>query len=175
MAVSASRPPHKRLRTSASPIPTISSIDSATSRTAPVPSKSPNPLGCSSCHRLLSQTKLTNSISRCSAPTCAVCSRTCTARVPSQPPTPHLTWSPSPSPPQSPRYPNTSSSTGKTGHVTGKRRKASQDDFIDQISNSDGSEDDYGIGPGCGRTVCRDCSVENIQSNTISCYDCYGH
>ncbi|KAF8736941.1 hypothetical protein AX14_013677 [Amanita brunnescens Koide BX004] len=120
--------------------------------------------------------------SRCSAPTCAVCSRTCTARVPSQPPTPHLTWSPTPSPPQSPRPPITSDleaevhhNTGQNGRVTGKRRKASQDDFIDQITNSDGSVDEYGIRPGCDRTVCRDCSVENIQSNTISCYDCYGH
>jgi len=42
---------------------------------------------------------------RCSTTTCMVCSRRCTHSATSQPPTPLLTWSPSPSPsiPESPR------------------------------------------------------------------------
>ena len=39
---------------------------------------------------------------RCSSTTCAICSRTCTHSVTSQPPTPQLTWSPTPSPPLAP-------------------------------------------------------------------------
>ncbi|KAK2465016.1 hypothetical protein APHAL10511_003092 [Amanita phalloides] len=182
MAVGATRP-HKRLRTSASPS-AASSIEPSPLRTGVTPSKSPGPLSCKSCHRLL--TVIQGQLlfcSRCSAPTCTICSRTCTARAPSQPPTPHLTWSPSPSPPQSPYQPDPDPGAvadppyviPKTSQVMGKRRKASDDDLVEQISKSDCSDEDYGIGPGCGRTVCRDCCIENIQSNTISCYDCYGH
>ncbi|KAF8556686.1 hypothetical protein OG21DRAFT_1506288 [Imleria badia] len=61
-------------------------------------------LSCSTCHRALS-TAIRPGVaghsmcSRCSAPTCAICARTCTSytRPSSLPPTPALTRSPSPS------------------------------------------------------------------------------
>ncbi|TFK22531.1 hypothetical protein FA15DRAFT_671423 [Coprinopsis marcescibilis] len=54
---------------------------------------------CVSCHRVLLGTHGGPvSCARCSALTCTICSRTCTSCAPSQPPTPHLTFSPSPSP-----------------------------------------------------------------------------
>ncbi|KDQ58108.1 hypothetical protein JAAARDRAFT_34905 [Jaapia argillacea MUCL 33604] len=61
---------------------------------------------CTSCHRTLSA-KPGQIIfcARCTSPTCPICSRTCTSRLPSLPPTPLLSYTPSlPSTPEpSPR------------------------------------------------------------------------
>ena len=61
-----------------------------------VPASSVPPSGIRSC---LPHSVLTHRLHRCSAPTCAICSRTCTSytRPSSLPPTPALTRSPSPS------------------------------------------------------------------------------
>ncbi|KAN0078305.1 hypothetical protein V8E55_010362 [Tylopilus felleus] len=78
------------------------------SNVAPTPNALPSAvyakLSCSTCHRALS-TAIRPGVaghsicSRCSAPTCAICARTCTSytRPSSFPPTPALTRSPSPS------------------------------------------------------------------------------
>ncbi|KIM34870.1 hypothetical protein M413DRAFT_450019 [Hebeloma cylindrosporum] len=107
---------------------------------------------CASCHRALSLTTGAGSIIQCavcSSITCTVCSRTCTHSVTSQPPTPHLTWSPTPSPPLAPsprrsvlalNSPNTNNSlrpadqlplTPTQASVAGKRRKIMDVDGYD--------------------------------------------
>ena len=109
---------------------------------------------------------------RCLSIICAVCSRTCTASAASQPPTPHLTWSttPSPSPAsESPRRsalsinsPNTNVilDTPHTINATaGKRRK-----FVDQDDQACSTREDRDeFGPGCGRLLCGNCCFENSQ------------
>ena len=133
-----------------------------------------------------------NAFYSCSSTTCAICSRVCTACAPSLPPTPHLSWSPSPSPSPhaSPRRSalslhsvNTNLITTPSGsswpHVTsnntvaGKRRKlADNDNDSDGVDrpyeratghHSSSDLDLFGCGPGCGRTLCRNCCFENIQ------------
>lgn len=183
MAVGTSKRPHKRRRTLTSPVSNVltGSADTPVPSVIPATSKSSGFLACKSCHR--SSAVIPGQIircPRCSAPTCAICSRTCNTRVPSQPPTPHLTWSSSPSPTQSSRSlstgldSNSNSGAEKITKATGKRRKDTDDDSTDAIDDDFRSDTDYGTEPGCGRTICRDCCIENIQSNTISCYDCYG-
>ena len=116
------------------------------------------------------------SFHRCLSITCSVCSRTCTASAASQPPTPHLTWSSTPSPSPaggSPRRsvlslnsPNTNiisdpALTATSNAIAGKRRK-----FVDQDDlprRKDGGDDREEFGPGCGRFLCRNCCFENIQ------------
>lgn len=34
--------------------------------------------------------------------------------------------------------------------------------------------DDEDASPGCGRSVCKNCCIENTQSGITTCYDCYG-
>ncbi|KAJ7199595.1 hypothetical protein GGX14DRAFT_699770 [Mycena pura] len=140
---------------------------------------------CASCHR--ASTSFTGVLlcSRCAAPTCAVCSRTCTASLPSPPPTPLLTWSPTPnptplvSPAHSPRRPalalalnvNLNAPNAHTGAASAvpKRKKPRDDE-----ESPRNAEDGGGVAPGCGRTVCRECCFESSQESTTTCYDCYG-
>ncbi|KAF9236775.1 hypothetical protein BU15DRAFT_49599 [Melanogaster broomeanus] len=69
-----------------------------------LPNHGNSKLSCSTCHRALSTVMRPGAgipleCSRCSAPTCTICARTCTSytRPSSFPPTPALTRSPSPS------------------------------------------------------------------------------
>lgn len=133
---------------------------------------------CVSCHRALKATQgllvvcaryacqiLTGFISltrcaRCSAPTCAICSRTCTACPSSMPPTPFLTRSSTPNPPpSSPKRPAVSLHATNT-HRGEKRRKNGEEDsqegFLQTLAEFD-------LVPGCGRTVCRNCCTENKE------------
>ncbi|KAF8803335.1 hypothetical protein BYT27DRAFT_7145355 [Phlegmacium glaucopus] len=144
---------------------------------------------CSTCHRALNVTHNDNIqyCARCLSITCAVCSRTCTASAASQPPTPHLTWSPTPSPSPaggSPRRSVLSLNSPNTNIIlhpplmptsnptAGKRRKLVDQD--DLACSRDGGQDREEFGPGCGRLLCRSCCFENIQNNTTTCLDCYG-
>ena len=190
---SAPQPPHKRrklARNRPSPtsqstpakVPTTTNTNKLTTISIPI---------CSSCHRALNVTPSYNicarcliysrsschvlvrwagSFHRCLSILCTVCSRTCTASAASQPPTPHLTWSPTPSPTpagDSPRRsalsinsPNTNVilDTHTINAIAGKRRK-----FVDQDDPACTIEDRDEFGPGCGRLLCRNCCFENNQ------------
>ena len=118
---------------------------------------------------------------RCLSTTCAVCSRTCTHSAASQPPTPHLTWSPtpSPSPMPSPRRSvlslNSSNvnlplsgllHTQTQSSATGKRRKHADEDDIPSypdVKSTSYAEDQGEFGEGCGRFVCRNCCYEDTH------------
>lgn len=198
------KPPQKRRKLSGATAPTNSTTSSLPKIVIPTNTKPSVTLGtCTSCHRTVASNAQTQLIScerwaalrrwiyiewvlnhvksisiRCSMSTCAVCSRTCTASAPSQPPTPHLTWSASPSPTPSPRRSilalnsaNTNQGASltvpgnsATSNARGKRRKGAEDDdpAVHGWENNPGvdSED---IGPGCGRTLCRNCCFENMQ------------
>ncbi|KAJ7112903.1 hypothetical protein C8R44DRAFT_984786 [Mycena epipterygia] len=145
--------------------------------THPSPQKQPakpaaaGPGICTSCHRAAPGLLLL--CARCASPTCAICSRTCTACMPSQPPTPHLTWSPTPSPAHSPRRlalalnaANTNHANASAGAGASKRKKL-KDDGEEERAEEDADA-------GCGRTVCRECCFETPQESTTTCYDCYG-
>lgn len=113
---------------------------------------------------------------RCFSTTCAICSRTCTDSAASQPPTPHLTFSPSPSPVPSPRRsvlslnssnvnlplmdpPSTSAQFSTSGH----RRKHVDDDDLPDRQNASLEEDQGEFGPGCGKFICRNCCYEDAH------------
>jgi hypothetical protein len=119
---------------------------------------------------------------RCERLTCNVCSRTCTHLPPSQPPTPMLSYSPTPPctplPPLPLRLAVTfqsaaSAAAVKLPRVTSKQRKRREfdggsnpndnhhmaEDFMDDAPNDEMIID----GRGCGRKVCRNCSFENPQ------------
>ncbi|OCH91536.1 hypothetical protein OBBRIDRAFT_825253 [Obba rivulosa] len=145
---------------------------------------------CSSCHRTFhARAGHLAHCARCKAPICSICSRTCTGSVPSIPPTPALTFSPTPpaTPLPSPRrvalalHTNISHATGATPR--GRRRKARDDDDEEQQERADASADTDasagrrrkdGILPGCERVICKNCCFENPQSDLTTCYDCYG-
>jgi hypothetical protein len=126
---------------------------------------------------------------RCLSTTCAVCSRTCTHSAASQPPTPHLTWSPtpSPSPAPSPRRSVLSLNSSNVNlpladsplmptqnFVPGKRRKhADEDDPPYQDMNQKSTtyvEDQGEFEPGCTRFICRNCCYEDTHKCVISCW-----
>ena len=119
---------------------------------------------------------------RCGQLTCNICSRTCTQLPPSQPPTPMLSYSPTPPcTPLSPlplrlavTFQSVASSVAVgSPRVTSKQRKRREfdggsnpndnqhmmEDFFDEPT-SDGMIID---GRGCGRKVCRNCSFESPQ------------
>ncbi|KAF8063489.1 hypothetical protein FPV67DRAFT_247800 [Lyophyllum atratum] len=145
---------------------------------------------CVSCHRALNTAHgLPIVCAQCSSPTCAICSRTCTASLTSMPPTPYLTRSPTPcpSPPLSPQRSaltlnsmntNTSDPQRSTPTLPGsneKRKKGADED--NQDYSSDGwiqSLGEFDLARGCGRTVCRNCCTENIESASTTCHDCAG-
>lgn len=155
---------------------------------------------CHQCHATFLFVEL-GPFHRCLSIICTVCSRTCTASAASQPPTPHLTWSTTPSPAgDSPRRsalsinsPNTNvilDTPHTINVIAGKRRK-----YVDQDDQACAREDRDEFGPGCGRLLCGNCCFENNQkyvknsffslhesdlifspshSNTTTCLDCYG-
>jgi len=117
---------------------------------------------------------------RCEKLTCNVCSRTCTHLPPSQPPTPMLSYSPTP--PCTPLSPlplrlavtfqsAASAVAVKLPRVISQRRKRREFDGGNNPNDNqhmtedlpDESTDDEMIidGRGCGRSVCRNCSFEN--------------
>lgn len=174
------------------------------------------------------------SLNRCKSTSCSICSRICTAVPGSLPPTPLLTYSPSPSPPGTP-YLNSetpylafamssfrsgtpsfsgdqhhhqgtgsgsTSGMGRVQQVQSRRRKFrdgdDEDDEGETVVGVDDDGDDgcgYGFGglddaqmwngakrhkqlrgsngdgrgrdeilPGCGRSICKNCCIENTQS-----------
>ena len=177
------------------------------------------------------------SLNRCKSTSCSICSRICTAVPGSLPPTPLLTYSPSPSPPGTP-YLNSetpylafsmssfrsgtpsfsgdqhhrhhhqgtgsgsTSGMGRVQQVQSRRRKFRGDDDEDDegetvvgVDDGDGDGYEYGFGglddaqmwngakrhkqlrgsngdgrgrdeilPGCGRSICKNCCIENTQS-----------
>jgi hypothetical protein len=117
---------------------------------------------------------------RCERMTCNVCSRTCTHLPPSQPPTPMLSYSPTPPCTPLPPLPlrlavsfqsAVSAVAVKSPRVTSQQRKRREFDGGSNPNDNqhmtedfaDESTDDEMIidGRGCGRTVCRNCSFEN--------------
>jgi len=119
---------------------------------------------------------------RCEKLTCNVCSRTCTHLPPSQPPTPMLSYSPTPPctplPPLPLRLAVTFQSAAsavaiRSPRVTSQQRKRREFDGGSNLKDNqhmtedfaDESTDDEMIidGHGCGRKVCRNCSFENPQ------------
>ncbi|KAJ6629918.1 hypothetical protein B0H10DRAFT_2428226 [Mycena sp. CBHHK59/15] len=173
------RPPQKRRRiaSNSSPQPIIT-VTEASPLKQHWQSKNTSTI-CTSCKRAVTTVAGLLLCARCTSPTCAICSRTCTACMPSQPPTPHLTWSPTPtpSPSHSPRRlalalnsANTNSVSATSASPVVTKRKKPRDD--DEKSHDD--SDEFACGSGCGRSVCRDCCFENPQESTTTCYDCYG-
>ena len=117
---------------------------------------------------------------RCTSPVCAICSRTCTASPTSMPPTPHLTRSPTPTPPPSPRRSaplslntwNTNLSDSQRGMIVGttsgtKRRKAANEHYEANPDAMEHALGEFNLAEGCGRTICRNCSTENVERLVI--------
>lgn len=129
-----------------------------------------------------------NNNNRCTSLTCPTCSRTCTAPPPSIPPTPHLTYSPTPNP--TPPLPSHSTSSPRRtalgltslnnasfnsvgGPGGGKRRKFRDEDDdgiagvgkeVDSRLGLEGDSGQVGLIPrGCGKTICRGCCEESWQ------------
>jgi hypothetical protein len=114
--------------------------------------------------------------------TCNICSRTCTHLPPPQPPTPMLSYSPTPPCTPLPPLPLrlavtfqsvTSAVVLKSPRVTSRQRKRREfdggsnpsdnhhmmEDFVDESADDEMIID----GSGCSRKVCRNCSFENPQ------------
>ncbi|KAH8113079.1 hypothetical protein DFH11DRAFT_1602940 [Phellopilus nigrolimitatus] len=155
---------------------------------------------CTSCHRYLAVSsgetgKQSQRIicPRCQATSCSICSRTCTAIPLSMPSTPLLSFSPSP--PGTPLgasdnrpLPHDLDDTPKTRthaqatarHTESSRRRKKRDEDDDDEGTVVGGDDDSStkgsdrVQPGCGRTFCKNCCIENPQTGTTTCYDCYG-
>ncbi|KIM79364.1 hypothetical protein PILCRDRAFT_565568 [Piloderma croceum F 1598] len=130
---------------------------------------------------------------RCASPTCPVCSRTCTAPPPSQPHTPYLTYSPTPTttpslpptplplptslpPSASPRRTalgltslninnaSFSGPLGVNGAVGGGRRRKFKDEEGNLEAAGEGEgKVDEGSPKGCGRVMCKGCCEESWQ------------
>ncbi|KAL5514135.1 hypothetical protein ACEPAG_2896 [Sanghuangporus baumii] len=170
----------------------------------PVPEINNDP-SCVSCHRALGtntsiSTKQNHFIicPRCRATSCTICSRTCTAIPASQPPTPLLSFSPSP--PGTPLGPTEDRTLPLPSefHIDetprprartytrpeSARRRRHSDIEDDDERTVVGTEDDTltrmkgvedsGASPGCGRVMCKNCCIENVQTGATTCYDCYG-
>ncbi|KZT30152.1 hypothetical protein NEOLEDRAFT_313387 [Neolentinus lepideus HHB14362 ss-1] len=148
-------------------------------------SKPTKPLACEACHRSLNVRGCPVIIcARCNATTCTICSRICNAcPAASLPPTPALTFSPSPpaTPDRSPRRIGLSLSSmnmnvngSPNATSTGKRRKYRDSEDEEQEHDEEGEKYDKWSMSGCGRTVCRYCCLEDALSNTTTCCDCYG-
>ncbi|KAJ7320918.1 hypothetical protein DFH08DRAFT_890554 [Mycena albidolilacea] len=167
-------PKRRRLNPTA---PLHSKITIAENNSAPAPKNAP--AICASCHRATSVLRTLLFCTRCTAPMCAVCSRTCTARA--VPPTGHLSGFVSSLPPQalSPRRlvlalnaPNTNATNAPGLNAAIKRKKSLCDDDPDVDSEGESGRGFQGPGTGCGHVVCRECCFESSQESTTTCYDC---
>jgi len=119
---------------------------------------------CTSCHRTI-KTGPPLACARCSASSCPICVRTCTGgSLPSsrgastRNPSPHRGL---PSPPPS----------GNPSPASSLRRRRPRDEDIDSILTAKDPERE-GM-DGCGRMICRICCLEILQSETVSCLDCF--
>ncbi|KAH9939772.1 uncharacterized protein BXZ73DRAFT_88945 [Epithele typhae] len=152
---------------------------------------------CTSCRRAFPASKQNQLLqcARCLSSTCTICSRICNGCPPSTtvPPTPTLTDTPSlpdtplespfRTPDSLPRRPALSQSTnmvvdvGVASSVAGRRRKVRDEDFAEGARSAEGSGDGDGedmATPGCGRTICQNCSFETPSRDITTCYDCGG-
>ncbi|KAJ7602414.1 hypothetical protein DFH06DRAFT_1201058 [Mycena polygramma] len=128
---------------------------------------------CASCHRASTASATPILVCpRCSAPTCTVCSRTCTSRTPfSMPNTSAHSWPPAPRrrTALALNAPNTNTSAPV------KRKKPRDDDERDSDQEEQARDGCVlGTGTGCGRTLCRECCFESPQESATTCYDCRG-
>ncbi|KAH7886738.1 hypothetical protein F5I97DRAFT_1043337 [Phlebopus sp. FC_14] len=164
-------------------------------------------MSCSTCHRSLSSamrptTNVPTVCSRCSALTCAICSRICSSytRHLSFPPTPALTRSSSPSPHAHTPDSYSSSFSLKRAALglslstmnrdvsaiaSVKRKKAPVDKEEAMIEWESGDQpidtcyeraDGYSTSVlifGCRRVICRACSIESVANDGTLCMDCY--
>ncbi|KAL5500963.1 hypothetical protein ACEPAH_9350 [Sanghuangporus vaninii] len=170
----------------------------------PVPENNGD-LSCVSCHRALGTntsigTKQSHFVvcPRCRATSCTICSRTCTTIPASQPPTPLLSFSPSP--PGTPLGPTEDRSLPLPSEfhldetprpqaraytrTESARRRRHSDIEDDDERTVVGTEDDTfarmkgvedsGASPGCSRVMCKNCCIENVPTGATTCYDCYG-
>lgn len=113
---------------------------------------------------------------------CSICSRICTTCPPSMPPTPLLSYTPTP--PATPTLPcsplpSDADDTPKArahAHAFSvasdhtRRRKKREDDEEQTLI---GGDDDYGKSPGeqsagCGRTFCKNCCIESTQKSVFT-------
>jgi hypothetical protein len=140
---------------------------------------------CAYCHRAVgSKAGQLVLCPRCAAPTCTVCTRTCSAVPPSRAPTPALSFSSStatapstPPPPPLPTSPRRAALTLTFAHghlnaaaaavpdsdvfamptaVRRRRRRRADDGLPRELA-------DEGWLPGCGRVLCRECCVEATE------------
>ncbi|TDL23364.1 hypothetical protein BD410DRAFT_787173, partial [Rickenella mellea] len=145
-------------------------------------------LSCTSCRRAItanSEAKPGNLVvcPRCHATSCIICSRVCSAAPPSLPPTPLLSYSPTP--PATPlvlasptRHVSqllgdvpTPRATRTTRAGTRRKEREGEDNFECDENESGFLDVESGEGlsekgkyvSGCGRTLCRDCCIENTQ------------
>ncbi|KAF9492768.1 hypothetical protein BDN71DRAFT_1591482 [Pleurotus eryngii] len=154
---------------------------------------------CTSCRRVLHATRTgIVACARCNATSCTICSRRCTRNVPSYPPTPRLSFTPTPTP--SPTSPlrrlalhaadNTNSLvvnlTVKSDDSSKKRKNATDDNascaakfFVRRpfqgsslLTFADGSVTVDADGGGCGRVVCKGCCHED--GDAVTCFLCNG-
>ncbi|KAJ7906558.1 hypothetical protein B0H13DRAFT_2020422 [Mycena leptocephala] len=140
-----------------------------TSSTPKPSQKTAAPTICASCHRAASIHPLLL-CPRCTAPTCAVCSRTCTARLPFPPPTtptPLVAYAPTPAfsavargeSTRRPALALNAPNTNATPAAAVKRKKHMRDE------EECDPECDYYAHP----------AREDGSGSTTTCYDCCAH
>ncbi|KAJ1310026.1 hypothetical protein OPQ81_006779 [Rhizoctonia solani] len=144
---------------------------------------------CQTCRRC----KSNYYCSRCTTPTCSICTRTCTIAAMSTPPTPVLCFSPTPSPkPGTARLSMDDSSDSIEAIDAGdlrirlsqssalptasKRRSSSSEDKSSGRNIYNETDDtswwEESSSGGCGRTVCQACAIEDADSHESTCLDC---
>ncbi|KIM63257.1 hypothetical protein SCLCIDRAFT_117859 [Scleroderma citrinum Foug A] len=161
-------------------------------------------LSCSSCHRALSSAVRSGAglvviCAKCMAPTCTVCSRTCSSIQPPFPLTPPPTQSPSPSPIQGNNQSNPGSTSPKRialgsnafvmhcdatmpPSVKRKRSLVEKVDADTRVKTCDQQSSSLSCDivddissvplPGCGRIICKACCIESVVSGDTLCVDC---
>ncbi|KAJ7024448.1 hypothetical protein C8F04DRAFT_1302052 [Mycena alexandri] len=130
---------------------------------------------CASCHRAATASAILF-CSRCSSPTCAVCSRTCNATLSDASLAPRLSASSTPmygftpTPRRSVLALNAANTNANANAapaaVKRKKPRDSDEDRLEGREPCDNSTD------GCGRIICRACCLESSQESTTTCYDC---
>ncbi|KZW03211.1 hypothetical protein EXIGLDRAFT_725673 [Exidia glandulosa HHB12029] len=178
VAVDAEFSPHKRRRVAGS---SSSGGRTAAQRVTPPVTRSATSSGalnatlvCASCHRRPPRMDELVSCPRCETTVCAVCTRTCTSSAPpSLPPTPQLSYSATPvGSPQRAVLPLALEQLSELALPKQKRRRAASDMERDEapqlgmvgVVGGDGVwTEDFMLGEGCGRVVCKECAVEHQE------------
>ncbi|KAF8970835.1 hypothetical protein BDZ97DRAFT_1788970 [Flammula alnicola] len=174
-----SKPPLKRRKLTRSSTPSQTPTSAPVKVLTPTTNTNKGTPVCATCNRAL-QSTTPGSIIQCAIcllTTCAVCSRTCTHSAASLPPTPHLTWSPtpSPSPAASPRRSVLSLNSSNTNlPLIDSPLTPTQNALAGKRRNSRMMKICREFGPGCGRIVCMNCCYEDTHNNTTTCLSCYG-